>query len=373
MQPGEKRIIMFCPEVADEAAKKIGSILKDRWIGQGAYVDRFEAAVREKADAPFAVAVNSASAAIRLALAVIGVGPGDEVITTPQTCTATNHPILEQFAVPVFSDIQYLTGNMEPGDIERRITGKTKAIICVHIDGYPCDLDEIHAVAQRNGIAVIEDASDGLGAFYKGKRVGSISPFTVFSFGAVQPVTSGEGGMLCLLEESRYEAVKRRRWYGIDRVRRTPNITGYYDFDVTEPGYGYHMTNIAAVLGLTNMEQLFDGIVRRKSEIVARYRSELDGVPGVTLFERKADRICCNHTFTVHVENRDAFCRMMNSKGVEVSVVHVRNDLYTVFGGLRRDLPNLDRFTDTYISIPLTAQLRDEEVSYIISCVQGGW
>ena len=205
----KRRIVMFYPKVSPKAAEAVRSTLSERWIGQGPRVAAFEDKIRRVTGAPYVVAVNCASAAIRLALAVSGVRPGDEVITTAQACTATNHPILEQFAQPVFADIQYLTGNLNPEDIEHRITPRTRAVICFHWGGTPCDMDEIRDITSRHALTLIEDASDALGSTYKGKPVGSLSHFTAVSFGAVQQVTTGEGGALCMLDETGFEAARR--------------------------------------------------------------------------------------------------------------------------------------------------------------------
>lgn len=347
-------------------------VMKSRWIGQGQKVSGLEDKFKSMFKIPFAVAVNEVSSAIRLALDIAGVGPGDEVITTPQTCTLTNHPILEQYANPIFTDIQYLTGNIDPEAIEKKITDKTKAIICSHWAGYPCDLDEIHNIAKRHNLAVIEDASDALGAKYKNKFIGAYSDFTCFSLQAVKQITAGEGGILSALKKSDFESALRKRWYGIDRKNRKPNVEGYYDFDITERGYGYHMTNINAAIALANLEDHGE-IKQRRKEIVAKYREELCRVDGVTLFDFSTDRESANELFTIHVRDRDRFCKAMSSKGIEVSVVHIRNDSYSIFGGLRKDLPNLDKFSKTNISIPLHNYLADEDVNYIIKTIKNGW
>jgi perosamine synthetase len=261
---------------------------------------------------------------------------------------------------------------MDPNDIENRITERTKAIICFHWGGYPCDIDKIHAIAGRHNLTVIEDATDALGATYKSNPVGSLSKFTSFSFQATQKFTTCEGGMICMLDKDDCEAARRRRWFGIDREKRVPNMAGYYDFDVWETGYGYHMTNITATIGLAHLDDL-PIILRRRNEIVVRYRESLKAVPGVTLFKSQPDRTSGNQLFTLHVEKRDDFCRMMHSKNVEVSMVHARNDQYSVFGGLRSDLPILDQFASSYISLPLHNRLSDEEVDYVIRCIADGW
>lgn len=367
-----KPIVMFAPYVSDEAIPRVEKVLRSRWIGQGTIIDEFERAVEKTLDVRHAVAVNCSSSALRLALAISVVGPGDEVITTPMTCTLTNHPILEQFAVPVFADIQYDTGNVDPNDVERHITSRTKAIVCTHWGGYPCDLDELKQIAERHGLPVIEDASEAFGATYRGRSIGAISRFTAFSFQAIQLITTGEGGMLITQNSSDAEAARIRRWYGIDREHRKPDILGYYDFDIITVGYGYHLTNIAAAIGLENLASLKSQQSRRRA-IAQRYREEFKDVAGVTLLRSNNDRTSSNHFFTIHVERRDDFCRMMAERGIQVSIVHYRNDAYTIFGGIRDDLPQLDRFSSSYIALPLHMHLTDEDVQYIIETVPSGW
>jgi perosamine synthetase len=322
--------------------------------------------------APHAVAVNSCTSALHLALAIAGVGPRDEVITTAQTFAATAHVVLAQGATPVFADVQYGTGNIDPSDIERRVTPRTKAVLPVHWAGYPCDMDEIQAIAARHGLAVIEDAAHALGASYRSRPIGSLSRFTCFSFQAIKHFTPGDGGMLCVPDEPDYWAAARRRWFGIDRVHRKPALLGEPEWNITEIGYKYHMNDLAAAMGLGNLEDL-DLILTRRAEIAARYRRELGGVPGVTLLESRPDRQSANWLFTIHVERRDDFVRMMQSKEIEVSVVHLRIDRNDIFGGERKDLPALARFTESCISIPVHCALSDDDVGRIVDAVKGGW
>jgi perosamine synthetase len=367
-----EKIHMFSPYVSEKAYPLIEKVLKNRWIGQGKDVSEFEEKFNSKFNILNSVAVNNVSSAIRLALDMNGVKPGDEVITTAQTCTASNLPILEQFAKPVFADVQYETGNIDPSDIEKRITKKTKAIIVCHWAGYPCDMDEIHEIGKRHDIVIIEDASDALGAKYKNKFIGNISKFTCFSFQAIKQITTGEGGMLCLTDKKDFDSALRKRWYGIDRINRKPTIEGYYDFDVFEKGYGYHMTNINAALGLANLEE-FDNIQKRRKEIVSKYKCDLKGVKKLTLLKESNDVESANELFTIHVADRGKFCAHMGSEGIETSIVHMRNDSYSVFGSKRKDLPNLDKFTKTNISLPVHNGLSDKQVDHIIKTIKKGW
>jgi len=368
----KRKISLTKPYVSEEAIKSVADTLRSGWIGQGPQVRRFEERFCKYIKGSHAVAVNSSAAAIRLALAISGVEPGDEVITTPLMWQATNHPILEQFAKPIFADVQYLTGNLNPQDIEPRITEKTKVILCAHWAGYPADLDEINNIAKKHNLSVIEEAAEALGSKYHGSFIGTLSRFTAFSFYAVQICNSVEGGMLTMSNESDYEAAMRRRWFGIDRLRRKPRIDGYYDYDVTEPGYGYPLNDVAAAMGLAHLKEL-EILIKRRRSIADIYRQELATVGGLTLFEASSDRSSNYQLFTMHVENRDGFCRLMRDRGIDVSVMHVRNDQYMVFGGLRDDLPILDRFSNSYINIPMHNFLTDEDVSYVVSSIKQGW
>lgn len=366
------RIVMFYPFVNEAAVQNAVEVLRSRWIGEGPKVRQFEDALRERFGFKRVVALNSGTAGIRLALAMAGVGPGDEVLTTAMTCTATNTAILEQFATPVFADVQYLTGNIDPADIEHRITERTKAIICVHWAGYPCDLNEIHEIANRYNLPVVEDGAHALGASYRGVPIGNVSTYTMFSLQAIKQLTTGDGGLLTLQTEEAYDEARRRRWFGIDRRNRRQGLNGYAHWDQAEVGYKMHMNDIAAAIGLGNLTQI-DWILARRHEIADRYRWELDGVPGVTLFEKQDDRTSGDWLFTMHVERRDDFCRMMRDADIEVSVCHIRNDLHTIFGPRRDDLPNLDRYETSYISIPMHSYLTDADVWRIIRSIREGW
>jgi perosamine synthetase len=367
-----RKIAMFQPFVADEAADRVSQILKSRWIGQGPLVEELERSIEKEFGIAHAVAVNCSSSALRLALVMCGVGPGDEVITTPLTCTLTNHPILEQFARVVFADIQHDSGNIDPADVERRITRHTKAIVCTHWGGQPADLAELHQVASRHGLPVVEDASEALGATYQGRSIGAVSRFTAFSFQAIQSLTTAEGGMLAVRDAAANTTARTLRWYGIDRDHRKPNELGYYDFDITSVGFGYHMTNVAAAIGLANLGS-FPAQIEHRRSVTRRYREAFRGVPGITLLAEKPDRESSHHFFTMHVDRRLDFCRKLREAGIEVSIVHYRNDEYSVFGGLRADLPELDRFCRSYIGLPTHKHLSDEDVDRVIDTARSGW
>ncbi len=367
-----RRVRLFSVYVSEESIERVVNTLRSGYIGEGPVTKEFEQALKEIVGVPCPVALNSGTSALHLALVMSGVAAGDEVITTAQTMMATSLTILHQQARPVFADIRYETGNIDPTDIEHRITNKTKAIVVVHWAGYPCDLEEIHTVAKKYSLPVIEDAAHALGASYHGKAVGGISPYTCFSFQAIKQVTCGDGGAICLLNQKDFQEALRRRWYGIDRHNRKPSILGEPEWNVVEVGYKYHMNDIAASIGIENLRQL-PALLEGRKKIAAYYREHLKGVPGIELFESKPDRESAYCLFTLHVQKRDDFARMMADKGIEVSVVHLRIDKNSIFGGLRRDLPVLDKFTQMHISIPIHNHLSDEDVVYIVDCIKSGW
>ena len=363
---------MFLPYVSEAAKARVQATLGSGYIGEGPVTAEFEEAFNRVIGTRFSLALNSCTSALHLAMQIAGVGPGDEVITTAQTMAATSHAILGHYARPVFADVQYETGNIDPRDIAHRITDRTKAITVVHWAGYPCDMDEIHEAASRHGIPVIEDAAHAIGAVYRGRPVGTISPFTCFSFQAIKHITTGDGGMLSLTDEGAFHQARRQRWYGIDRKNRQPSELGEPIWDMAETGYKYHMNDIAASMGIEHLADL-PAILERRNEIAGKYREALKTTPGITLLDYKGDRKSACWLFTMHVENRQEFARKMRSQGVEASVVHLRIDRNSVFGGLRDDLPNLERFNDSQISIPVHNMLSDEDVEHVIECIKGGW
>jgi perosamine synthetase len=367
-----ERIPILAVYVSERAIERVADTLRSGYIGDGPIVREFEIKVADMVGARHAVAVNSCTSALSLALALYGIGPGDEVITTAQTFVATSHVILAAGAVPVYADVQYMTGNLDPADIERRITPHTKAILPVHWAGYPCDMDEILDIADRHNLPVIEDAAQAFGAVYRGRPIGSVSPITCFSFQAVKQMTTVDGGMLCIEDDQLAEAARRRRWFGIDRIKRKPTLLGEPEWDIAEVGYKYHMNDVMASLGTAHVDE-FPGIHRRLAEINDRYRVELAGIPGLTLFEADPDRESGYWTFCVHVERREDFARAVQARGVDVSVIHLRIDDNTVFGPRRPDLPNLERLANTMMCLPLHYMLTDEDVEHVIDSVREGW
>lgn len=275
-------------------------------------------------------------------------------------------------AKTVFADIQPLTGNIDPVTLRAKITPRTKAIMPVHWAGYPCDMDEINAIAREHGLVVIEDAGHALGATYKGRPVGALSRFAAFSFQAIKHLTTGDGGALCCLEEQDYIEARRKRWFGIDRERDQPSMLGERAYDLTEIGFKYHLNDLAAAVGLGNLPDMPANLARHR-QIAATYHRGLTGVPGLTHLEYESDRESSYWIYTVLVERRSDFVRAVKSRGVPVSVVHQRIDRNSVFGGARSDMPGQRFFDDNQIAMPIHVAMTDEDVNLVINGVRGGW
>lgn len=375
LAPSEVKLSMiaiFQPRVPESVVEQVAATLRDGWLSEGRRVREFEEAFVHKFNLPRALALNSGTAALHLAVLGAGVGRGDEVIVPAQTFVATATAVLMAGGTPVFADIQSGSPNIDPSDVERRITPQTKAIIVVHYGGYPCDMDEINAVAQRHELKVIEDAAHALGARYRGRPVGTLGDFAIFSFQAIKQLTTGDGGMLVCREARTYQNAYRLRWFGIDRANRKPSPLGQPEWDITELGYKYHMNDVAAMMGLAQLA-VFDTAQARRQLLNRLYRSELACVSGLTLIEERADRVSGCWLFTIRVERRMEFIRALRSRGVDCAVWHQRIDRNTLFGGERPDLPNQARFNEEQVSIPCRDTLNDGEVETVIRAVCSGW
>jgi len=363
---------LFTTKISDKSKILANKVLDSTFISAGKMADLFENMLAERLEISKPVSVNSGTSALHLALAVAGVGPGDEVILPAQTFIATGFVILMLGAKPIFADIQLHTGNIDPASIRNKITEKTKAIIPVHWAGYPCDLDEINLIAKEHNLIVIEDAAHALGAIYKSKPIGSISDFTCFSFQAIKHITSGDGGAICSLNDFNYYQLKRRRWFDIDRDNSKPDILGERIYDAENVGYKYHMNDLAAAIAIGNLEN-FSETQKRIEYISNYYSNELSNVTGVSLLNYNKDRKSAFWLFTILVEERINFIKALKDKNIPSSVVHLRIDKNSVFGGVKEDLVNQKIFDEKQVSIPIHASLTDEDINQIIDVIKKGW
>jgi len=362
-------IPLFSPFIPPETGEEVKKTIDSGWINRGKKAQMFENKISEMFSFPYCHAVNSCTSALKLALDVAGVSRGDEVISTPWTMVATNTSILENGAIPVFSDIKYDTLNIDPNDIEDRITNKTKALMCVHYAGYPCDMDEIIKIGKEHGLPVVQDAAQALGAKYKGKYIGSFGGFICFSFQTIKVITMGDGGLIVTNTEERCKEIKRKSWFGIDKEERISSPLGEYPKDITELGFKYDITDIDATLGLAGLRHVEEALEKREN-IADRYFEELSSCRKIRLLDYKENKSSSYWMFPVHVNKRLFFAKHMKDNGIEVSVHNWRNDQYSIFGGIRDDLPNTSKVNEDIIHIPLHPNLTDENVDYIIKKIK---
>jgi dTDP-4-amino-4,6-dideoxygalactose transaminase len=310
--------------------------------------------------------LNSGTSALMLALRLANVGPGDEVISTAMTCTATNEPIMAMGANIVWADINPNDGNIDATDVERKITPKTKAIIGVHWGGYPCDMDELNRIGKKYNVKVIEDAAHAFGALYKGRKVGSMSDFTTFSFQAIKHMTTVDGGALVCRDTEDYKRGKLLRWYGIDREGERKDFR--CEEDVLEYGYKFHMNDVNAVIGIEQLNYVGE-ILRKHRENADYYIECLQGLSKLQLLDYKPDRLSSFWLFTVRAKERLYFMQKMKEAGITVSQVHARNDMHTMFKDFRRILPGVDEFVDEQVSIPVGWWLTEQEREHIADTI----
>lgn len=365
-------IVLFHPHVPEKAVEGVTKVLHSRWIGQGPRVTEFETEFTKRfAGSGASIAVGSGTDALHLSYILSGLQAGDEVIVPVFTCTATNIPFLYMGVIIRFADVDPETLNINVSHVRQLVNEKTKAIVCVHYGGLPCDMDELHAIAKEHNIPVIEDAAHAPGATYKGKKIGEISEFTMFSFQAIKHITTGDGGMLIVQDKDLIPKAERIRWFGIDRSDKQK---GTWENDITEVGYKYQMTDISAAMGLASLHE-FDEILNHRQRIFEAYKKGLKGASGVKLIGANAtDRTHAAWLCTALVEkDRSGFMRALRDKRIESSQVHFRNDRYSIFGGRRDDLPNMDAVEENYIVLPLHLKVTEENVNYICEVIKQGW
>lgn len=372
MPKHSKMIPIFNTYIDKKARARVDKVLDSTFLSEGKLVKEFEEQLSHELGLTNPVAVNSGTSALHLALVLAGIQPGDEVICPAQTFVATALVIAQEKAVPVFADIEYETGNIDPASIEKKITQKTKAIMVVHWGGYPCNMKEIHKIARKHRLQVIEDAAHAIGATYDGKPIGALSDFTCFSFQAIKHITTGDGGAVCIKKTSLLKRALAKRWFGIDRAGAKPSILGERIYDITEVGYKYHLNDYGAALGLANLEN-FKKRLKRRRAIAKRYRKELASVPGITLFKETTDRESACWLFGFHVERREDFIRAMSIAGITAGVVHLGIDHNSIFGGKDAMLVNQRRFDETQIHIPMHDALTDADIDHIIHTIKKGW
>jgi len=366
------------PVIGDDEVNAVVETLRSSWITTGPKTKEFEKKFAEKFGAPAALAVNSCTAALHTALVGLGIGPGDEVITTPMTFCSTVNVIEQVGARPVLVDVEPDTLNIDPDKIEDAVTPKTKAIMPVHYSGHPVDLDAIYDIAERHNLFVVEDAAHAVSAKYKGRYIGTGGTIAAFSFYATKNMTTAEGGMLTgtpdFVEKCRIislHGMSRDAWNRYSKE-------GSWYYEVLLPGFKYNMTDIQASLGLVQLEKL-ESFQLRRAEIVAKYNQEFKNYDALEVPVAKAEVEHAWHLYVLKLNlealriNRNQFIEELKVRNIGTSVhfipIHLHPYYRDKYGYKPEDFPVAFNNYQRILSLPLHAGLSDNDVQDVIAAV----
>jgi len=367
------------PDIGEEEIAAVVETLRSGWLTVGPKTHEFERAFADATGAPQAIAVNSCTAALHLALDALELPPDAEVITSTLTFTATASTIVHAGARPVLADVTPDTLNLDPCDVERRITNRTRAIVPVHFAGHPAAMDELVRVARRHDLRLIEDAAHALPASYRGRRIGTIGDVTAFSFYATKNLTTGEGGMLTTADGVLAERMRMRSLHGMNRDSWRRYNGGPWRYDISYPGFKYNMTDLAAAMGLVQLRRL-PALHRRRQEIAALYTILLSDVPELRLPVTRPEVEHAWHLYVVRLRperlhlTRDTLIELLKAEGIGTSVhfipLHLHSYYRRTLGVSAENFPVASEAAETMLSLPLHTLMSDDDVRAVAGTLQ---
>lgn len=368
------------PDVDEAELLEITEAINSGWVTTGPKTKLFEERFAKAVGARHAVAVNSCTAALHLALEAIGLNRGDEVITTPYTFAATAEVIRYFDAVPVFVDVEARSLNIDSSEVEDAITPRTRAILPVHIGGLPAEMDTIHDIAGRHGLAVIEDAAHAFPTRYKGRLIGGLSTATCFSFYATKTITTGEGGMICTNDGKIAERCRIMSLHGISRdAWKRYTAEGNWYYEIVAPGFKYNMTDIASAMGLAQLDKA-ERMHRRRIWIAEQYNKAFEKYSQLELPADRADCTHAWHLYTIRLNldqisiSRDAFIEELKRRNIGVSVhfipLHIHPYYQATYGYKPGDFPVAQREYSRAISLPIYSRMKEDDVTDVIDAVR---
>lgn len=375
------------PFIGRQEIAEVVDTIKSGWWGTGPKTEQFEKAFAVYTRAKYALGVNSATAGLHLALKALGVGPGDEVITTPLTFVSTVNVILHCGATPVFADVDRDTWNIDPKEIEKKITRKTKVILPVHLHGRPCDMDAILSLAQKYKLSVVEDAAHAAEAVYKGKKIGSIGDITVFSFYVTKNIATGEGGMVTTNNKKHGESMRIMSLHGLSQdAYKRYSVRYYRHYEAVTPGYKYNLTDIASSLGLHQLARVEKNWFVRKKHWDS-YMKAFRVIPELILPAPEfSGTKHARHLFAILLRletlriPRDDFIdqliKMNIGSSVHFNPVHLHEYYRHTFGYRKGMFPHAEFIGERTVSLPLGANLTQKDIRDVISAVSwlvGEW
>jgi dTDP-4-amino-4,6-dideoxygalactose transaminase len=368
------------PEVGQEEIDEVVDTLRSGWLTSGPKVRTFQESFARFTGSEHAVALSSCTAGLHLALLASGIGPGDEVITTPLTFPATISVILHAGATPVLADVSDADYNIDPAHVQEKITPRTKAIMPVHYAGLPCPMDELLKIAAHHGLAVVEDAAHALGAQYRGRPIGAIGDAAVFSFYPIKPITTGQGGMLTTNNADLAERAQLLSLHGLSKgAWDRYGAKGSWAYEVLAPGFNYVMTDVQAAIGIHQLERA-ETFQSRRTHLARLYDRLLEDLPEVSLPPRRSDSIHCWHLYPIrlHVDrltiDRSAFIEALRERGIGTSVHFIPAHYHPYFRERLQlqdgDFPVAERVFEGLCSLPLYTRMQDADVERVAGAVR---
>ena len=367
------------PSFGPEEEAEVIAALRSGWVTMGPRTHRLEAAFRELLDTPYAVAVNSCTAALHLGLIGLGIGPGDEVVTTPLSFASTANVLVHLGAVPVFADVEPDILTLAPDAAAARITPRTKAIMPVHLHGHPCDMDGLKELADRHGLPIIEDAAHAIEATFRGRRMGADSTTAAFSFYATKNMTTGEGGMLVTRSKELAEGVEALRSHGMSRgAWNRYGSEGFRHWDVLAPGYNYKLSDVLAAIGLAQLPKLEKFWIERR-RLFHAYDAALADVPEIIRPAVRPDVRSAYHLYNIRVRveqlrwTRDQIMAAIQAEnvglGVHFRAIHLHPYYRDRFGFRRGLCPVAEAASDRLFSLPLYPGLTDGDIRDVVAAL----
>lgn len=360
------------PSVGNAEARAVAAALRSGWLGLGPLTARFERRFAARMGARHCIATSSGTAALQLATTLIGLRAGDEVIVPALTFVATAHAVRYTGARVIFADVTPDTLTLDPADVRRKLTARTRAVIPVHYAGHPCAMDEIHAIAASAGIVVIEDAAHAVGAAYRGRPVGSLSRLTCFSFHAAKNITTGEGGAVTCASAADDARLRRLRALGMSRDtwgRRGAGRGPRWRYDVTEVGYKAAMHDLAAAIGLVQLTKLASFNARRRA-IAARYMKAFADLPWLEVPRVQPWARSAFYSYPVRVRERAALARHLARRGIVTGVHYRPLHHHGVYRSPEAAVPVTDALWRNLLLLPLHPGLREREQAAVIAAIR---
>jgi dTDP-4-amino-4,6-dideoxygalactose transaminase len=376
-----KTLLVFgAPNLGDDEIDGVVAVMKSGWLGTGPKVAQLEEDFARYKGVGHAAAVNSCTAALHLSLVAAGIGPGDEVITTPMTFCSTVNVIIHAGATPVLADIDPESLNIDPVQVARKITSKTKAILPVHFAGRPANMDALCALANDHDLKIIEDCAHAIETEYHGRKAGTIGDFGCFSFYVTKNIATGEGGMAIARYDRDFQRIKVLSLHGMSRdAWNRFGSDGYRHYQVTEAGFKYNMMDLQAVIGLAQLRKI-EPFWEHRRQIWSRYQQAFSALPLGLPAEPEPETRHAYHLYTVLVDqarvglSRDAFLNAMTAQNIGVGVHYLsipEHPFYQrTFGWSADDYPNAVRVGRNTVSLPLTSKMTDEDAEDVIEAVK---